>query len=118
MALNADEANLPDASGAIGTKDEAKQLGDPIIEPPAFPRVLMLLAIGARSILVALAARANLAPRRLVVFLASRTAAAQIGSARPAIQPAMGDEFRIGDDVFHHFLLRTLDRLSFATNDY
>jgi hypothetical protein len=104
VAFDSDEADLPDARRAVGAKDEAEYFGDEVIELSAVLRLLDFRAIGARGIVVVLAAGAHFAPGRFVIFPAARTFLSQISPARAAIQPAGGDQCGIGDDFFHDFL--------------
>jgi hypothetical protein len=108
MLFEADEADLIDALRAVGIEDESENLGDPVVEHPALARILMLLAIGARGMLIAVTARADLAPGGPMILLAPRTSSAQIRPARSAIQPAARDQFRIGDDFLHDEILHTV----------
>jgi hypothetical protein len=93
--------NLAHASRAIGAEYEPEYFCNEIIEHPAVLGILKILAVGAGCKLVALAALSYLTPCSLVIFPASRAPAVEICPARPAIQPAAGDQFWIGDDFFH-----------------
>jgi hypothetical protein len=109
MCFQTDLPYLAHAGRAVGAEDQAEQFRYPVIEHPAVLGILKFLALGARCKLIAYAAYPHLAPRGLVIFPASRTPAAEICPASPAVQAAAGHQFWIGDDFFHgKFLLNML----------
>ena len=65
------------------------------------------VASGSASSSIALAAGTDLAPCRLVIFLAAPAAAAKIRSACAAVQAATGRQIHVGYARFHHKLLAT-----------
>ena len=85
--------NLTNAGCPVRAKNESEYFRYPVIEHPAVLGILKILAVGARCKLVAYATFPHLAPGSLVIFPASRTPAAQICPARPAIQTAASDQF-------------------------
>jgi hypothetical protein len=56
MIFETDEPNLIDAGRAIRAEDESENFRDPIVEPTAISRILMLLALGTRCEMIILAA--------------------------------------------------------------
>lgn len=89
--------DVADAGRAVGLEQEGEKLPYPVGEYFAFLHIARTLGTGIE--LVSQAARAYLAPVRLVVLLASGTFPGQELAASSAVKAASGNVLRIGHDT-------------------
>jgi hypothetical protein len=101
MPLKPFLADLKNAGATVGAEDQAKDLGDEIIELPAIAGFGNGRTIGASGIVVFSATSPHLTPRGLRVGMTSRATLPAVGPASAAIEAAVGDEFRVGNNWFH-----------------
>ena len=101
MAIEAEVLDLPDAGRPVGAQKNADEFGHEVVELAAVHGIRVIGAVRARGAPMLHTAGPDLAPGRLPVLAATGTAALQVGAARSAVKPAVGDEFRIGSDGVH-----------------
>lgn len=95
MPLKSDFTNLPDACNSVGSENYAEDFGHKIVIFFAVIRIFEISAIRTCRIVIVNTACPDLAPCRLLVFMASRAFVAEIFAASSAIQPAIGYQIRI-----------------------
>ena len=76
MALQANFANLADASSSVGIEYKTKDLGHEVVKHPAFVWILELVAISTGRVRIVQATLPYLAPGRFLILMTTRTPAA------------------------------------------
>lgn len=89
--------DVADAGRAVGLEQEGEKLSYPVGEH--FARLHIARTLGTGIELVCQTARADFAPSRLVVLLASGTFPGQELAASSAVEAASGNVLRIGHDA-------------------
>lgn len=89
--------DLPNAGGAIGTKQESKKLRYLGVKVAAIGHLRIIRTLGASAASIRLATGADGTPRGFYVFAATGAFLAQKGTTRPAVKSAMGHEKGIGN---------------------
>ncbi len=109
VASKAEPLDLRDACRTVGPEDQAKEMGDDVIELPACARVGEFGAVRASRDVALPAARTRRAPGSLHVLVTALASAAQVGFACTAVEPAMGHQLS-----FHRDRLIVHRRLHFS----
>jgi hypothetical protein len=117
VVFKAELLNLHDTCGSVGAQGKANDPGNKVVEPSAVSRLVKFLAVGARTVAGFHTARPDPAPRRLCVLVTPQASVLQIGLARTAVEPTEGDQFGIGNNLFHKIFLLILTNNTGPTSE-
>ena len=99
--LDADLADALNTGSPVGTQHKADDAADEVVELGALARIRRCSALGTSPVRVLATARADPAPRRLVVGRTARATLFAVGPTRRTVEPAWRHQFRIHFDALH-----------------